>query len=275
MSKFNFAGLNDINQNIKSTNLELSEKVVKIEISKLTPHIDNFYNMDQLETIKNSIESVGQITPIIISKDYKILSGHTRYEACKQLEFSTINCIIRDFNSKLDEELVLYSSNLYRQKSNDELSQEATKLNEIYIAKKKQDANFKFTKMQFISNNMNISESKVRKIMYSKKVKEALPDLYFHFENELDKKIELLLASNLRDIQTKLRLSNKNNQIIITIEHDDSRSLFSLVEYIFLDNNVEGNWELKSNKILTMKFIPVLGFRELLKLFSIEEDFEN
>ena len=67
-----------------------------VAISKIKPSTDNrkLYqppSQNRIDELAKSIEATGLLEPVILTKDGVIVSGHTRFEACKQLGHKTIN----------------------------------------------------------------------------------------------------------------------------------------------------------------------------------------
>lgn len=72
-------------------------EIIKIKIEDLKPYENNpRINDKSVEYVKDSIENFGFKVPIVIDKNNIIVTGHTRYEACKQLGIKEIPCIIAD-----------------------------------------------------------------------------------------------------------------------------------------------------------------------------------
>ena len=72
-------------------------EIVKIKIGDLKPYENNpRINDKAVEQVKKSIEEFGFKVPIVVDKNNVIVTGHTRYEACKQLGIKEIPCIIAD-----------------------------------------------------------------------------------------------------------------------------------------------------------------------------------
>lgn len=75
-----------------------------VDINKIKPYKNNpRHNDEAVEYVKNSIESFGMKVPIVVDKNYEIVTGHTRYKACKELGMDKIPTIMAD---DLDEEQV-------------------------------------------------------------------------------------------------------------------------------------------------------------------------
>lgn len=66
-----------------------------LNIKSVKPYNNNakLHPQEQIEQIKASILHVGFLDPIAIDEDFYILEGHGRYEAAKQLKYTTIPTI--------------------------------------------------------------------------------------------------------------------------------------------------------------------------------------
>lgn len=107
---FLFYKLNDVNN---------ENNVIYIEIEKLKPHPkqDIFVSSDDdtlIEILKNDIKQTGLINPLIINKDYIILSGQKRYKALKMLNYKIVPVIIKNFNNEEEEFSFLIKQNTIR-----------------------------------------------------------------------------------------------------------------------------------------------------------------
>lgn len=72
-------------------------EVIYKDIKDIKPYENNPRdNSKAIEQVMKSIEEFGFKVPIVINKDGTIVTGHTRYEACKRLGLKEIPCIIAD-----------------------------------------------------------------------------------------------------------------------------------------------------------------------------------
>lgn len=72
-------------------------KIEYIDINKIKPYTNNPRNNEKaIKYVANSIEKFGFKVPLVIEKDGTIITGHTRYEACKLLGMEEVPCIIAD-----------------------------------------------------------------------------------------------------------------------------------------------------------------------------------
>ena len=98
-------------------------------LSSLKPHPLNnkIYSNGNTEDLEVSIQENGLLDPIIISKDNTIISGHRRWNACKNIGLENVNVRVENFQ---DETIALVELNRYRQKTATEL------LNEVFLLEK-------------------------------------------------------------------------------------------------------------------------------------------
>lgn len=69
-------------------------RIYEINIDNLKPYENNpRFNDEAVEYVKNSIREFGFKVPIVIDKNNVIITGHTRYKACKELGITKIPCI--------------------------------------------------------------------------------------------------------------------------------------------------------------------------------------
>lgn len=147
--------LDELSKNIDINNEEVIDRIISVDISKLTENEQNdIYQINDLEKFEESIKINGQLEPITITKDYKIISGHRRYIALKNLGEKQAKCIIKTYDSKLEEELDLIEYNSQRRKSKEERNAEIRRKKEIYTDLKKQG----IEKYQYININKLLAE---------------------------------------------------------------------------------------------------------------------
>ena len=69
--------------------------VQEVSLGSLVPYAKNAkkYPQDQVDLLVKSIKEYGFINPCLIDKDYKVIAGHGRIEAAKQLGMETVPCL--------------------------------------------------------------------------------------------------------------------------------------------------------------------------------------
>lgn len=76
------------------------------------------YQEGEYEALKQSIKEDGQLEPIVVSKDGRILDGHTRLRICQELNKTPL-FEIKNFPNKLEEKKFVITINLRRRQLND------------------------------------------------------------------------------------------------------------------------------------------------------------
>lgn len=72
-------------------------EIINKKLEELKPYEKNPRRNDNaVQYVKKSIEEFGFKVPIVIDKDGVIVTGHTRYKACKELGIKEIPCVIAD-----------------------------------------------------------------------------------------------------------------------------------------------------------------------------------
>lgn len=121
---------------IENSNEQVVDKVVLVDITKIKPNENNFYDEEyEIESLAQQIKLTGQIEPVLVTSDYKLISGHRRYRAMKLLGETQIKCRLlkdEDIADKDIERLTLIQANSYRIKSHEELAKEVLICTAIY-----------------------------------------------------------------------------------------------------------------------------------------------
>jgi hypothetical protein len=100
---------------------ETIREIEEIDINELKPHPKNkeIYGDDDVSDLVTLIEARGKIIrPLLIKRDFTIISGHRRWKAAKELQYKTVPCEIVDDYENEDEELAdLIIYNVDREKT--------------------------------------------------------------------------------------------------------------------------------------------------------------
>lgn len=138
MAKFSMSDL--LNEKSK----EESKSVFKIKnlaIEEIEPDERNFYNTDEIEELKASIEMFGLQQNLVVRESgskYKLISGHRRLKALKELfnegheEFRTIPCKIESEIDDAKTELqLIFANSTSRELSDYEKTHQAIRIKEL------------------------------------------------------------------------------------------------------------------------------------------------
>ena len=58
-------------------------------------------DLGDLSSLMNSLKKYGQLSPVILTKDYELIAGERRLESAKRLGWSTIKVMVVNSNSDL------------------------------------------------------------------------------------------------------------------------------------------------------------------------------
>lgn len=120
---------------------KVNNEIIKKNIFDLKPHQKNtqIYGINEdVSDIKASILSDGFITQLTISENNTIISGHRRWKALTELvneghsEFTTVNCIVKHYETAEDELKAVIIENSTRNKNLEQIGREALILKEIH-----------------------------------------------------------------------------------------------------------------------------------------------
>ena len=124
-------------------------KLTQININKLVPSENNFYSIDKIEELKNTIELLGLQQNLVVKKIedgmYKIISGHRRYYSMLRLyqegnkNFEYVPCKVEE-EDKLKNELRLIITNFTARELTDwEKIHQAKRLKELLTEYKERE----------------------------------------------------------------------------------------------------------------------------------------
>ena len=141
---------------------------MKVDVNKLRHHPFNseVYMLSDIESLKESIKSVGLLEPLVINKQNEVISGNRRLEALKELEMKKVDVIVKELNQD-EEPLHIISHNSQRIKTARELLNEIKVLMKYY--KKGQGYRSDLTSVdsnrggtrEIVSEELGISRDKV------------------------------------------------------------------------------------------------------------------
>jgi ParB-like chromosome segregation protein Spo0J len=114
-------------------------KVTNISVEELKPHPLNrvIYADGPGEELVDSIREKGILTPLLITPDNTIVSGHRRLMAAKVLKIPSVPAIVSDVTDPIEVEERLILSNRQREKSNFQKAKEYEHLKAIEEQKAK------------------------------------------------------------------------------------------------------------------------------------------
>ena len=166
-----------LNSNSREVNKEeiktLNFNIKNIDIDHIVPAKENFYSVDDIESIKQSIELLGIEQNLIVERidrdNYKLVAGHRRYFASKALveegkeEFRILPCKIKsksEDNTLLNKLTMIMTNSTTREITDWEKMQQSIEVEEI-INQLKKENNIKGRTRDLLSEILNISSSQL------------------------------------------------------------------------------------------------------------------
>ncbi|MBT3367769.1 MAG: DUF5131 family protein [Nitrospina sp.] len=112
-----------------------------MEINSLSPHPENakIYGDTFDDNLLDKIRKVGILTPILISKDNRIISGHRRWECAKELGFETVPTMTFESEDENDILEAMIMANEQRERNNEQKAREYQALKVVEAERNKKN----------------------------------------------------------------------------------------------------------------------------------------
>lgn len=163
----------EINKSEEEEMKTLNFNIKNIDIDHIVPAKENFYSVDDIENIKQSIELLGIEQNLIVERidrdNYKLVAGHRRYFASKALveegkeEFRSLPCKVKsksEENTLLNKLTMIMTNSTTRELTDWEKMQQSIEVEEI-INQLKKENNIKGRTRDLLSEILNISSSQL------------------------------------------------------------------------------------------------------------------
>ena len=163
----------EVNKNEEEEMETLNFNIKNIDIDHIVPAKENFYSVDDIDNIKQSIELLGIEQNLIVERidrdNYKLVAGHRRYFASKALveegkeEFRILPCKVKsksEDNALLNKLTMVMTNSTTRELSDWEKMKQSIEVEEIINSLKKEN-NIKGRTRDLLSEILNISSSQL------------------------------------------------------------------------------------------------------------------
>lgn len=118
--------------------------LVQIPLNLIETNINNFYAVDDVADLKDSIELIGLKQPLVVllaDGRYRLIAGHRRYKALSELGKETAPCVIQSGLTDTEEQLALILTNsTVRELTYVERVEQAKRLKELFIKRREEGA---------------------------------------------------------------------------------------------------------------------------------------
>ena len=153
-------------------------EVLLLPIDKLRPNARNFYTLDGIDELADSIELSGLIHPLVVYPGsgilYTVLSGHRRLRALQALrlrpghehDYDLVPCSVRarPADTAHEDLMLIHANSTGRVRSPAEMAEEARRLTAALIALKKQGTELPGRLRDAVADTMGVSSSKLGRI---------------------------------------------------------------------------------------------------------------
>lgn len=163
----------EVNKNEEEEMETLNFNIKNIDIDHIVPAKENFYSVDDIDNIKQSIELLGIEQNLIVERidrdNYKLVAGHRRYFASKALveegkeKFRILPCKVKtksEDNALLNKLIMVMTNSTTRELSDWEKMKQSIEVEEIINSLKKEN-NIKGRTRDLLSEILNISSSQL------------------------------------------------------------------------------------------------------------------
>lgn len=157
------------------------DKIKMIPLNQIHENRQNFYSIDGIEELAESIKMVGLMSPVSVVKCddsfYRLVSGHRRFEAyrtlredawlkgCSQTEWDRIPALVLHDMDELTESLALVTANsTARELTYDEKLQQEKVLRETLLAMKAAGKEVPRNLGQYIADQIGVSRNEVSRM---------------------------------------------------------------------------------------------------------------
>lgn len=151
-------------------------KIEYLPFDLVDPNPDNFYSLERLDELADSIATVGLLDPIRVrpsGERYTVTSGHRRREAIKLLIDGgderwreALPCIVDrgEATAEFRELQLIYANSATRQLSSSELSRQAERVEALLVALKEQGYEFPGRMQEHVAQAMSVKASKLKRL---------------------------------------------------------------------------------------------------------------
>ena len=150
--------------------------VVRIPWDRIRANDANFYSVDDVEELRNSIRMHGLLDPVVVTPDeeegkYLLISGHRRHKAWGLLreedpeKYASIPAIVRRFESKSMAELALIMANSSARKlTSPEISRQAERIERLLYDLKEEGYEFDGRMRDQVAKACQVSSTKLARL---------------------------------------------------------------------------------------------------------------
>lgn len=152
------------------SNLDTPEIVIQqIPLSQIEANDRNFYEVEDVTELKESIELIGLKQPLVVLEvddtHYRLIAGHRRYKALTELGRESAPCVVQRNLTETQEQLALILTNsTARELSYCEKFEQAQRLKELFIKRREEGAELPGRIRDMVAEAMQESASNIARM---------------------------------------------------------------------------------------------------------------
>ncbi len=197
-------------------------KITQININKLVPSNNNFYSIDKIEELKNTIELLGLQQNLVVKKIengmYKIISGHRRYYSMLSLykegnkNFEYVPCKVEEEDELKNDLRLIITNSTARELTDWEKIHQAKRLKEL-LTEYKEREKIPGRVRDIVADILNVSATQVARM------ESVSNNLIDDFKEEMkEDNVKISVAYELSKLP-------EEKQKEIYKEHEDKRNI--------------------------------------------------
>lgn len=232
--KFNLADLmGDVSK------LDTSPELIaeQIPLNKIDVNSKNFYAVDDVTALMDSIELIGVQQPLVVlpvDGRYRLIAGHRRFKALSELGKETAPCVIQSGLTETEEQLALILTNsTVRELTYAERVEQARKLKELFIKRREEGAKLPGRIRDMVAEAMQESASNIARMEATDKhlIDDWKKDLKAY---DISQSAAYELSKLPENVQRKLKTQYPSGTVITAQE---IKSAGKMAEYPFAPLN--------------------------------------
>ena len=143
-------------------------EVMQIPLTSISANKANFYDVENVDDLKESIEMVGLQQPLVVlsaGDGYRLIAGHRRYKALTELGRESAPCVIqRGLNDTQEQLALILTNSTARELSPYDKMQQAKKLKELYVKRREEGAELPGRIRDMVAEAMQESASNIARL---------------------------------------------------------------------------------------------------------------
>lgn len=150
-----------------------TKEITQIPLGKLEPSEKNFFRVDDVQDLMESIQVAGLLEPLLVTPfedRFRIISGHRRHNALTELaksdkQFSKAPCIVlKDLSADMEQVALIQANTTARELTHYEKAEAAIRMKKHLVELKNQGVKLPGRLREIVAEQMQISASEIARM---------------------------------------------------------------------------------------------------------------